>query len=70
MRFTRVLINIVILLVFICLFFSVCYLINGSLEMFPTDEQQEKARIAALFLVVVFVSIEVLLVIIKKRILK
>ena len=70
MRYIRVIINILMIVVFICLFFSVCYLITGSLETFPTDEQQDKVKTVALFLVIIFTSIEVLLVIIRKKIKK
>ena len=70
MRFITALLYILMGLVFICLFISVCYLINGSLEMFPTEEKQDGVRTVALFLLVIFTSIEVLLIMIIKRIKK
>lgn len=39
--------NILLALVFVLLAFSVMCFLNGSLEMFPTAEQQEKVRITA-----------------------
>ena len=45
----------VFLWIIICIFFAVglLYLFTGSLEWFPTPEQQEKARITAIILMVI-----------------
>ena len=42
----------IILWVLICIVFVIglLYFINGSLEMFPTSEQQGKARVVAIIL--------------------
>ena len=36
----------------VAIFFFFLYAINGPLEMFPTDEQQGKARIGAAIIIV------------------
>ena len=45
----------IILWILICAVFVVglLYFINGSLETFPTPEQQEKARIVAIIIMVI-----------------
>ena len=68
MRGIRLMIDVFLAIILICLIFSIVYLINGSLEMVPTVEQQEKARIAALFVSVVFAAIEVALFLLRLRI--
>ena len=68
MRGIRLMIDVFLAIILICLIFSIVYLINGSLEMVPTVEQQEKARIAALFVSIVFAAIEVALFFLRLRI--
>ena len=46
---------------------SLRYLSIGSLETFPTDEQQEKARLVAGLLVLIFLIIEIALIIIIRK---
>jgi len=67
MRGTRI-IDIFLAIVSVCLIFSIAYLINGSLEMVPTVEQQDKAKIAALFVSIVFAVIEIALFLLRLRI--
>ena len=45
-----IILDILIIILLLCFIFSLLYFINGSAEMFPTGEQQEKARIGAAFL--------------------
>ena len=45
-----IVLDILIILLLAGFFFSLLYLINGSLEAFPTGEQQGKARIAAVIM--------------------
>lgn len=46
-KMIRVICNILIGVLFPCFFVALLWYINGSLEMFPTAEQEETARIAA-----------------------
>ena len=68
MRGARLIIDIFLAIVLICFIISIAYLINGSLEMVPTVEQQEKARIAALFVSIFFAVIEIALFLLRVRI--
>jgi hypothetical protein len=61
-------IDALLVIVLICFFFSVLHFTEGSLEMFPTGEQKEKAKITSLFLGIVFALIEVLLVVTRVKI--
>jgi hypothetical protein len=48
-----------LLIVFaIALLLSVLYFIHGSLEMFPTEEQHDKARMTASFCILFLVALE------------
>ena len=58
--------NILICIIFVLIVISVLYYFNGSLEMYPTEEQHEKVRIVAGTLSILFVALEVILV--RKRI--
>ena len=49
----RIIFNILIIVFSLMFFLAVLYYINGSLEMIPTKEQQEKARIGAIVLMLV-----------------
>lgn len=53
-RILRIIMKIVldfgIFVVAVVFLMSICYFIHGSFEWFPTEEQMEKARIAAAFL--------------------
>ena len=64
----RLIIDVFLVIVLICFVFSVFYFINGSLEMIPTPEQQEKAKIAALFLSIIFAATEVALLLLRLKI--
>ena len=68
MRRTRLIIDIFLAIALICFVFSLAYLINGSLEMVATVEQQEKARLAALFVSIVFAVIGIALFLLRLRI--
>ena len=50
MRTVYWVINFCLIIALICFLFAVWYFINGSLEPFPTAEQQGKAKPAAVFL--------------------
>ena len=67
MRSLRRTTNILLIIVLVCFLFSIQYLINGSMEMFPTEEQQGKARFAALFLCIVFSAVEVVLLMLRLK---
>jgi len=68
MRSIRWAIDILLVVVLLCLFFSTSYFIGDSLEMFSTEEQKEKTKITALFLGIVFAFIEILLVVMRLKI--
>ena len=61
------LLNISIVIVFIVLVMFVLYFFNGSLEMFPTPEQQEKVHIVSSMGIAVTMIIEIVLIIINKK---
>lgn len=52
-KFWKIVLNILIVLSVCVFLLALCWLLNGSLEMFPTEEQQEKARIGAALLMTV-----------------
>lgn len=45
-KFLYIIIHVLILLLFLLFVFSVFGMIYGSLEVYPTEEQQEKVRIS------------------------
>ena len=49
----RLMCDILILLFVFGFILSLCWYKNGSLEMMPTEEQQEKAQMAAVFSMIV-----------------
>lgn len=67
MRFKRWVVNIACAMAGVCLLLSFLYFWKGSLEMFPTEEQHEKARLAAVFLIIVFTLIEAVLLSIRRK---
>jgi len=68
MRRTRLIIDAFLAIALICFIFSMACLINGSLEMVATAEQQEKVRIAASFVSIVFAVIGIALFLLRLRI--
>lgn len=54
----RLAIRLVMLVVGVLLAIDVLYFVNGSLEMFPTAEQQEKIRIVTGTIAVLLLSVE------------
>ena len=67
MNVTRLIIDISLVIFFICFVFSLVYFFNGSLEMFPTSEQNEKARIFNLVMSLIFAAIEIILVVLRMK---
>ena len=59
----------IILWIIICIIFilGLIYLITGSLERFPTPEQQEKARITALVMMIAPTICGVIFVLSRKK---
>lgn len=59
----------IILWVLICIVFVIglLYFINGSLEMFPTPEQQGKARVVAIILMAIPAFFGVILFFTRKK---
>ncbi|MGP5016874.1 hypothetical protein ACTXK7_03815 [Vreelandella alkaliphila] len=55
-------------IVFIASLGLVLYFFHGSLELMPTDEQQEKARISAAIGIIFFIAAEISIVILLRRI--
>jgi len=53
-RIIRVVCDVSIAVLLCCFILSFLWFINGPLEMMPTEEQQDKAKIGALLLMVVF----------------
>lgn len=52
-KFWKIVLDILIVLSVCVFLLALCWFLNGSLEMFPTEEQQEKARIGAMLLMAV-----------------
>lgn len=44
----KIIINIALFIVSVLAILALCYFVNGSLEMYPTEEQQEKIRIVSM----------------------
>ncbi|GEM_PF-5296679 len=65
MKIKHWMINVSFVIVGIFFIASIFYFSQGSLEMFPTEEQPEKARLGALLLMIIFAVAELLLVIAK-----
>ena len=59
----------IILWIIICIIFTIglLYLFTGSLEWFPTPEQQEKARITAIIMMVIPAISGILLFLTRKK---
>ncbi len=59
----------IILWIIICIIFTIglLYLFTGSLEWFPTPEQQEKARITALIMMIAPTICGVILFLTRKK---
>ena len=51
-KIMRIILDIFIAVLLLCFIFSLYWLIHGSFEMMPTEEQQEKARIGAMLLMI------------------
>jgi Na+/H+ antiporter NhaC len=66
----KTILNTLICTVFIFLVASVLYYFNGSLEMYPTEEQHEKVRIVTGLFSVLLVILEVSLVSLRIKIAK
>ena len=63
----KVLKVILIVVAIVTIMIGVFYAINGSLEMFPTDEQQTKARIGAIIIIVSGVVLGIVGLLIKTK---
>ena len=46
-------INIFMVFIFVLMILALLYFFNGSLEMFPTEEQMEKVKIVAVFMMAI-----------------
>ena len=55
----RILLNISIIIVALFIYTSYMYFVNGSLEMYPTPEQEEKVKIFTSTCIVLFTGIEI-----------
>ena len=64
MKAVRIILWIVICIIFLL---GLLYLFTGSLEWFPTPEQQEKARITAIIMMVIPVISGVILFLTRKK---
>lgn len=67
MNVTRLIIDISLIIFFICFVFSLVYFFNGSLEMFPSEEQYEKVKIFNLVMSIIFAVIEIVLVALRMK---
>ncbi len=55
-RWVKVICVILVVLLLIGFLVSLMWFLNGSLEMYPTDEQEEKAKMTSLFFMIFFAS--------------
>lgn len=62
LKILKILLNIAIIFVTILAVLGVLYFIHGSLEMFPTEEQVNKAQTSAIFIVVFSIFINTILI--------
>ena len=63
----KILKTILIAVAIFLILIGVLYAFNGSLEMIPTDEQQEKARIGAMLIIFLGVAIGAVGLLIKPK---
>lgn len=61
-------INIFMVFIFVLMILALLYFFNGSLEMFPTEEQMEKVKIVAVFMMAISVVVELILALIRRMI--
>ena len=66
----KIVLDCLILFVSICLLFSIYYLFHGSFELYPTEEQIEKAKIASVMLGMISLVFDIILVKFRVKILK
>jgi len=67
---TKVIIKILIILVAILMSITLLSFVSGSLEMFPTAEQEDKANIITISIFVKLCIIETLLVVLYRKLFK
>ncbi len=60
--------NILILIITLIVIVCITLAITGSLEMFPTEEQMEKARLVYSMLTVIFLIIDIMLISVRIKI--
>lgn len=63
----RILLNISIVIVALFIIASYMYFTHGSLEEFPTQEQEEKVEIVTSAFVVLFTGLEVVLICLRMK---
>lgn len=63
----KIVLNIGIIISTFMIVVGILYFFNGSLEMVPTEEQIEKARICSVMLIVIGVMCDVSLITLKHR---
>lgn len=54
--------------IFVLMILALLYFFNGSLEMFPTEEQMEKVKIVAVFMMAISEVVELILALIRRMI--
>lgn len=62
MKYVKMILNIAIALVTVIALTGVFFYFNGSLEMYPTEEQIEKVKIASAVITLVSLAIDVCLI--------
>lgn len=62
----KVMLNIVITIVSITAVLALLWFVNGSFEMFPTEEQHAKVRTVAMLIFVICMIIDCGLIVLKK----
>ncbi len=63
----KIIINIALFIVSVLAILALCYFVNGSLEMYPTEEQQEKIRIVSMAIFVFCIFVDCGLVMLRRR---
>jgi hypothetical protein len=63
----KIILNIAITVMTIVLILGVCWFFMGSLEMYPTAEEIEKARIAALMIAGIALAADCILILLRVK---
>lgn len=64
----RLILNVLIVIFFLGFLLGLLYFLHGSLEMFPTEEQQDKAKLAAVLIMAVMGILSITIAVVRAKI--